>query len=147
MAKVKSAYGRGRRKPRPVDVHVGVRVRARRTLLGMTQTDLGDAIGMTFQQVQKYENGKNRISSSRLYELSQVLDEPIEYFFDDMPPKIAARSPAKRPGGAKEPVRYDPSLMVRRETLEFVRAFYKIENAGIRKRMRDMIAVLGAADA
>ena len=61
MAKSESGYGRGTGNPHPVDVHVGARVRQRRTLLGMTQTDLGDAIGLTFQQVQKYENGKNRL--------------------------------------------------------------------------------------
>ncbi len=143
MAQVKSAYGRGTGKPHPVDVHVGARVRARRTLLGMTQTDLGDAIGMTFQQVQKYENGKNRIGAGRLFKLSQVLDVPVNYFFDDMPAKT--RSPAKRPGGAKEPVRYDPGLMVRRETLEFVRAFYKIEDEDIRKRVYVLTKAMGGA--
>ncbi len=95
MAKAKSAYGRGTGKPHPIDVHVGTQVRLRRTLFGMTQTDLGDAIGLSFQQVQKYENAMNRISSSRLYELSRVLDVPVEHFFEDMPPKAAARPPAK----------------------------------------------------
>src|SRR6185369_2529188 len=67
--------------PSPVDVHVGSRVRLRRTLLGMSQEKLGTAIGLTFQQIQKYERGSNRIGSSRLYEFAKVLDVPVSYFF------------------------------------------------------------------
>ena len=95
MAKAKSAYGHGKGIS-PVDVHVGARVRLRRTLLDMTQTDLGDVLGLTYQQVQKYESGINRISASRLFDLSRVLAVPVEYFFEDMPSKVAASSPAKR---------------------------------------------------
>ena len=80
--------------PNPVDVHVGGRVRQRRLLLGMSKTNLGDALGLTFQQVQKYERGANRIGSSRLFELSQILDVPVEFFFEDMPAAVAASSPA-----------------------------------------------------
>ncbi len=103
MAKSKPRSGQGVRRPSPVDVHVGEQVRQRRKLLGMTQTDLGDALGLTFQQVQKYERGANRISASRLCDLSRVLDVPIDYFFEDvpidyffedMPPEIAAISRA-----------------------------------------------------
>src|SRR3546814_3329079 len=71
--------------PDPVDVHVGGRVRLRRTLLGMSQEKLGSALGLTFQQIQKYERGTNRIGSSRLHQLSRVLDVPVSFFFDDMP--------------------------------------------------------------
>ena len=85
---------RGRRKadkPNPIDVHVGSRVRLRRTLLGMSQEKLGDAIGLTFQQVQKYERGANRIGASRLFDLSRVLDVPVSFFFDDMASDTAGR--------------------------------------------------------
>ncbi len=126
MAKSRSGYGRGTGIPSPVDVHVGARVRLRRTLRGMTQTGLGDALGLTFQQVQKYEKGMNRISASRLFALSQGLDVPIEYFFDDMPREVAASSPAQSGGMAKEPPGYEPDPMAERETLELVRAYYKI---------------------
>ena len=71
-------------KPNPIDVHVGKRLRLRRTLLGMSQERLGDLLGLTFQQIQKYERGVNRIGSSRLYELGQILDVPVSFFFDDM---------------------------------------------------------------
>jgi transcriptional regulator with XRE-family HTH domain len=72
-------------RPSPIDVHVGARVRLRRTLLGMSQERLGDALGLTFQQVQKYERGVNRVGASRLFDISRVLDVPISFFFDDMP--------------------------------------------------------------
>ncbi len=126
MAKSKPVYGRGTGKPHPVDVHVGARVRMRRTLLGMTQTDLGDALGLTFQQVQKYERGTNRISASKLFKLSQVLEVSIEYFFDEMPPVVAA------------------SPMITQETLKLVRADYEIEDAKIRKRVYELTKTLGA---
>src|SRR5437016_10124339 len=77
--------------PNPVDVHVGSRVRLRRTLLGMSQEKLGEAIGLTFQQVQKYERGANRIGASRLFDLSRVLDVPVSFFFDDMAHETAGR--------------------------------------------------------
>ncbi len=146
MAKSKPRFGRGSGKRHPVDVHVGGRVKQRRKLLGMTQTDLGDAIGLTFQQVQKYERGANRIGASRLLALARALDVPIEYFFEDMPPEVAAISPApKGRGKAKKLPSYAPDPMVKRETLEFVRAYYEIEDADVRKGVRDLTKVLGAA--
>ena len=126
MAKSKPLYGRGTGKPHPVDIHVGARVRQRRVLLGMNQTKLGDALGMSFQQVQKYENGKNRISASKLFKLSQVFDVSIEYFFDEMPPVVVA------------------STMMTRETLKLVRAYYEIEDAKIRKRVYELTKTLAA---
>ncbi len=144
MAKSKPVYGRGTGRPHPVDVHVGARVRMRRTLLGMTQTDLSDALGLAFQQVQKYERGTNRISASRLYGLSQVFDVTVEYFFEDMPPDIAASSPAKGRGKAKKPPGYELDPMVKRETLELVRAYYKIEDANVRKRLYQFTKAMGA---
>ena len=131
------------RAPNPVDVHVGTRVRLRRTLLGMTQTGLGQAIGLTFQQVQKYERGVNRIGSSRLYDLARVLDVPVNFFFDDMPKEIASKSGAAsivRPDGAEV---FDPDIVSKRETLELVRAYYKVENPQVRKRLFEMVKALG----
>ncbi len=119
----KLGYGHGKRVPKPVDVHVGARLRVRRTLLGMNQTTVGEAIGLTFQQVQKYENGTNRISASRLFDLSRVLDVPIQYFFDDMPTAVAASSPAQGGCRAKMMPSYEPDPMAKRETLELLRAY------------------------
>ena len=141
----KSGHGRGTGIPSPVDVHVGARLRQRRTLLGMTQTKVGESIGVSFQQMQKYERGANRISSSRLYDLSGMLEVPIEYFFGDMPAAVAASSPTLKGGRAKEPPSYEPDPMTKRETMEFVRAYYKIEDANVRKGLRELTKAVGAA--
>ncbi len=112
----------------------------------MTQTDLGDAIGLTFQQVQKYERGANRIGAGRLCDLARVLDVSIDYFFEDMPTAVAAISPAtKGRGKAKKLPGYEPDLLVKRETLGLVRAFYKIEGAEIRRQVYEMIKALKPA--
>ncbi|MFQ5774116.1 MAG: helix-turn-helix domain-containing protein [Kiloniellaceae bacterium] len=138
---------RGPGKPNPVDVHVGSRVRLRRTLLGMSQERLGEAIGLTFQQVQKYERGANRIGSSRLYDLSRVLEVPVSFFFDDMPSTVADSSPAQRRGMAEERPSFEPDPMAKRETLELVRAYYRIKDAHVRKRLFEMTKALGNAAA
>ena len=145
MAKAKSGHGHGTGIPSPVDVHVGARLRQRRTLLGMTQTNLGDALAMSFQQVRKYERGTNRISASRLFALSRVFDVPVEYFFDDMPNAVAASSSAQGRGKAKKPPSYEPDPMATRETLELVRAYYKIEDVNVRDRLRELTKAIGAA--
>jgi len=120
-------------------------VRLRRTLLGMSQEKLGEAIGLTFQQVQKYERGANRIGASRLFDLSRVLDVPVAFFFDDMAEDVALRSPALLGGLAEEPDTYEPDPMAKRETLELVRAYYKITDPQIRKRLFEMTKALAAA--
>ena len=131
--------------PNPVDIHVGSRVRLRRTLLGMSQEKLGEAIGLTFQQVQKYERGANRVGASRLFDLSRVLDVPVGFFFDEMPADVAASSPAQRPGIDRPLPEQELDPMVKRETLELVRAYYKIGEPNIRKRLFEMTKVLAAA--
>ncbi len=138
MAKAKPSYGRGKG-INPIDVHVGARVRLRRKLLGLTQTGLGNALGLTFQQVQKYESGRNRIGSSRLFKLSQMFDVSVNHFFEDIPTATAARLPGKGRGRAKKPSRYELDPMVKRETLELVHAYYKIEDANVRRRLYQLI--------
>ena len=125
--------------PHPVDVHVGGRVRMRRTLLGMSQTDLGKALGVTFQQIQKNERGFNRIGASRLYQLSHILDVPLSYFFDDMPPLEEADKAGLR-GGVQEPSA--PDLMNKRETRELVRAYYRIRDSKMRDALRRMASAI-----
>ena len=107
--------------PHPVDVHVGGRVRTRRMLLGMTQTDLADALELTFQQVQKNERGINRIGASRLYALSHILDVPIEYFFEGLS--------GETPGGPPNDV------MAKAETLKLVKAYYGISDPAVREAL------------
>jgi transcriptional regulator with XRE-family HTH domain len=145
MGKFASAHGRGTGTPSPVDVHVGARLRLHRRLLGMTQTLLAEAIGLTFQQVQKYEQGTNRVSSSRLYDLAQVLDVPVEFFFEEMPAAVAASSPPQNRGLAEEPASYERDPMAKRETLELVRAYYKVSNPQVRKRLFEKVKAIGAA--
>ena len=122
-----------RKGPNPIDMHVGHRVRLRRTLLGMSQERLGEAIGLTFQQVQKYERGTNRIGASRLYDLCRVLDVPPGYFFDEMTAEVAEKSPARTRGVAEEAEPFAPDPLTRRETLELVRAYYRIDDPRVRK--------------
>ncbi|MDJ0894527.1 MAG: helix-turn-helix transcriptional regulator [Alphaproteobacteria bacterium] len=131
--------------PNPIDVHVGSRVRLRRTLLGMSQEKLGQAIGLTFQQVQKYERGANRIGASRLFDLSRVLDVPVSFFFDDMPPEVA-KTPAQKyftPEEVPDTQEVDP--LAKRETLELVRAYYKVVDPQVRKRVFELVKALANA--
>ena len=137
-------------RPSPIDVHVGTRIRLRRTLLGMSQERLGEALGLTFQQVQKYERGVNRVGASRLFDLSRVLDVPISFFFDDMPESLtnsfgvpSGRRPATQTQSA-EGLGDEP--LNRRETLELVRAYYRITDPAIRKRVFELIKSMGPAD-
>ena len=133
--------------PNPIDVHVGNRLRQRRTLLGMSQEKLGEAIGLTFQQVQKYERGMNRIGSSRLFDLARVLDVPVSYFFEEMTQEVADRSPARQAGlGEQAPMPYEqePDPMAKRETLELVRAYYKITDQRVRKRLFELTKSMSA---
>ncbi len=110
--------------PHPVDAHVGSRVRLRRTLLGMNQTQLGEALGLTFQQIQKNERGVNRIGASRLWQLSKILDAPVSFFFDEHVDGTEAGSP--------------DDVSLKRETLELVRAYYRIRDPAARKHLREM---------
>ena len=116
--------------PHPVDVHVGQRLRMRRTLLGMSQEKVAEALGLTFQQLQKYEKGANRVSASRLHELSQILDVPQSFFFEELPTNAKSRNRAISSASDEE---FDP--MNKRETLEFVRAYYRIKDPAVRGRI------------
>ncbi len=135
--------------PNPIDVHVGGRIRQRRMLLGMSQERLGELLGLTFQQVQKYERGANRVSASRLFDLARILDVPVSFFFDDMgegvqamsPALIAAAGPDELAAVAEEAL---PDPLLRRETLELVRAYYRISSPQVRKQVQDLARVLGA---
>jgi transcriptional regulator with XRE-family HTH domain len=132
-------------RPSPIDVHVGSRVRLRRTLLGMSQEKLGEALGLTFQQVQKYERGVNRIGASRLFDLSRVLDVPIGFFFDDMPPEMGG-SQGRRSGFQEAQDGFEDDALHRRETLELVRAYYRITDPSVRKRVFDLIKTLAPTE-
>jgi transcriptional regulator with XRE-family HTH domain len=107
----------------------------------MSQEKLGEAVHLTFQQIQKYERGANRIGSSRLYQLANVLDVPVSFFFDDLPEEIAGRH---QPGLAEaEAPRFEQEKLSRRETLELVRAYYRISDPAVRKRIFDLVKSVG----
>ena len=134
----------------PVDIHVGSRLRQRRSLLGMSQNTVGTAVGLSFQQIQKYERGSNRVGSSRLFEFAKVLDVPVSYFFDEMPSNALAGRPMsgrgrKDFGEAATPFEQDKDPMAKRETLELVHAYYKVRQARVRKRIFEMVKAVGAA--
>ena len=125
-----------------VDMHVGKRVRLRRTLLGLSQEQLGTELNITFQQVQKYERGANRISASRLWDIGQILDVPINYFFDVMTENTMRSSPRRVSRGSELLDLSDEQIkdpMTRRETLELVRTYYSIEKPLVRKRISEMV--------
>lgn len=132
--------------PHPVDIHVGKRLRLRRTILGMSQESLGTAIGITFQQVQKYERGTNRMGSSRLFEFAKLLGVPVGYFFeaygtDDAYPTASA--PAGMAGMAEpEMPSFDHEQLTSRETMEMMRAYYKIPSTKVRKSIFDLMKTL-----
>jgi transcriptional regulator with XRE-family HTH domain len=122
-------YGRGTGVPNPIDVHVGGRIRMRRLLLGMNQETLANALGLTFQQVQKYEGGANRVSASRLSAMAEILGVPISYFFGDLRPDDAEISPEDR--------QWREHLQ-RPETIEFIRLYYAIPDQKIRRQFLEM---------
>jgi len=132
-----------RKLPDPIDVHVGGRIRLRRMLLGMSQEKLGDALGLTFQQVQKYEKGANRIGSSRLFKISHLLGVSVQFFFDDLPGGQTSPSFGFAEAGSA------PMVMDFVNTPEGVhlnRAFAGIKNSNVRKRLVDLVRAVAETD-
>jgi transcriptional regulator with XRE-family HTH domain len=108
-----------------------------RKLLGLNQTELGEALGVTFQQLQKYEKGTNRISASRLFDLSHVLNVPVSFFFEDIPAKVTEG------GGAELSPSTEAEFVSKRETLELVKAYTRIADPMMRQAIRDLITAIG----
>jgi transcriptional regulator with XRE-family HTH domain len=123
-------YGRGTGVPDPVDVHVGSRIRTRRLLLGMNQETLATALGLTFQQVQKYEGGANRVSASRLAEMAEVLTVPVAYFFRDL------ESASDAGTTDEQEIR---EMMQRPEAIELIRWYYAITDSDVREQFLEMV--------
>lgn len=122
-----------------IDTFVGKRIRERRRLLGMSQQSLAEALGVTFQQVQKYENGANRVGASRLWHMGQILRVELDYFFKELPDEAAATA------GTREQLAVTEGPMERRETVSLVRAYYQIPNPSIRRRFYELLRSLGEA--
>jgi len=128
--------------PKPVDVHVGARLRLRRILLGYTQERLGKSVDLTFQQIQKYERGANRISASRLHEFATELNVPVSFFFDDMDKTVSGTSSHR----SDDNPMIDHALIAERETLNLVRAYYSIVDPAIRRGIFELVRTAAKAD-
>ncbi|PZN98973.1 MAG: transcriptional regulator [Hyphomicrobiales bacterium] len=128
--------------PNPIDRHVGSRVRMRRMLAGVSQEKLGDALGLTFQQVQKYEKGSNRISASRLQQIAKMLDVPVSFFFDGAP---TGDMPT---GGFSDAASsaYVSDFMSSSEGVQLTKAFVRIKNPKVRRRIIDLVESLAEED-
>lgn len=135
-----SAENNQTRKPNPVDIHVGGRIRLRRMMSGLSQERLGEQMGLTFQQIQKYEKGANRVGASRLFQLAQVLEVPVSYFFDDLD---TGAQPHGQAGFAESKSQdFVLEFLNSREGLELNRAFVKIQDPQVRRRVIDLIRSL-----
>lgn len=132
-----------KKRPNPIDIHVGSRIRLRRNMLGMSQERLGEALGITFQQIQKYEKGTNRVGASRLQAISSVLGAPVSYFFEDAPgmPNQSASGMAE-----DNPTNYVVDFLNSAEGLQLNRSFVKITDSRIRKRVIELVKALSADD-
>ncbi len=128
--------------PNPIDKHVGSRVRMRRMMLGMSQEKLGDALGLTFQQVQKYEKGTNRIGASRLQQISNILQVPVEFFFEGAP---HLAGPSRVDGDAPSPA-YVSDFLASSDGLALTKAFMRIGDAKLRRRIVDLVEQIAIID-
>jgi len=134
-----------KKQPNPVDIHVGSRVRLRRMMLGMSQEKLGEHLGITFQQIQKYEKGTNRIGASRLQHIARVLTVPVSFFFEDAP-----GTPSSGPGGMAESgpsTSHVVDFLSTSEGIQLNKAFVRIKEAKLRRRVIDLIRSLSGDDA
>jgi len=130
--------------PNPIDRHVGARVRMRRMLVGMSQEKLGEALGLTFQQVQKYEKGTNRISASRLQQISEALNIPLAYFFKGAPVADGAINGGFAEGDAEDSLASD--FVMTAEGLSLNRAFARIADPKVRKKIVDLVTALAESE-
>ena len=131
------------RMPNPVDLHVGARIRMRRKILGVSQEKLADDLGLTFQQVQKYERGANRVSASKLYEIARSLQAPISYFFDGLADPLAAEAEV---AGAGED-RFVHDFLMTTEGLELAAIFPKIKRGRVRRKVLDLVRAMADEEA
>ena len=137
---------RSARRANPIDAHVGSRVRLRRMLLGMSQERLGEQLGLTFQQVQKYEKGVNRIGASRLFELAQILGVPVQFFYEEAPTATSGRA-AAAPGFAERPTEsFVIDFLGSREGLELNKAFMRISDARTRRAIVELVRALAGEE-
>ncbi len=138
--KVKVYPMANKRAPNPVDVHVGTRLRMRRMMLSVSQEKLGEALGVSFQQIQKYEKGTNRIGAGRLRDIANELKVPISYFYDDLP----GEQPAF--GFAEGGVSYVSELLTSSDGVELTRAFLRVKDPSVRRRIVELVKSIAGQD-
>ena len=131
-----------KKKPNPVDIHVGARVRLRRTMISMSQEKLGEHLGITFQQIQKYEKGTNRIGASRLQKICEVMGVPVSFFFEG----ISEAAPGPTGGFAEPSSEYVTDFMSSAESVQLNRAFTRIQDPKVRRRIVDLVRSLADAE-
>ena len=130
-------------KPNPVDIHVGSRIRLRRMMICMSQGHLGERLGITFQQIQKYEKGATRVGAGRLYAISRILEVPVEFFFADMPDSISGEKPEQNAGmGEPDESSFVMDFVSSSEGLQLNTAFKKIGNQETRRKLVDLVKTL-----
>lgn len=130
-----------KKKPNPIDIHVGSRIRLRRNMLGMSQEKLGESLGITFQQIQKYEKGTNRVGASRLQAIAAVLQVPVSFFFEDAPGPDAANGLSEDSSTS-----YVVDFLNSSEGLQLNRAFVQITDQKVRRKVIDLVRALGNAE-
>jgi transcriptional regulator with XRE-family HTH domain len=130
-----------KKKPNPIDIHVGSRIRLRRTMLGMSQEKLGESLGITFQQIQKYEKGTNRVGASRLQNISGILNVPVSFFFEDAPGDHTVSATCMAEASSSN---YVVDFLSSSEGLQLNRAFVKINDPKVRRRIVDLVKALAA---
>lgn len=133
--------GENKKKANPIDVHVGSRIRLRRNMMGMSQERLGDALGITFQQVQKYEKGTNRVGASRLQAIASILGVPVSFFFDEAANAEAAANGFAEPDQGFSLMEFCSST----EGLQLNRAYIAIDDVKVRRRVLDLVKALSAS--
>ncbi|WP_029032867.1 helix-turn-helix domain-containing protein [Salinarimonas rosea] len=135
-----------KKSPNPIDKHVGSRVRMRRMMVGMSQEKLGEALGLTFQQVQKYEKGTNRIGASRLHQIASILGVQVEFFYEGAP-QIEGAPPPVGDGLSEPPTpAYVSDFLSTSDGLHLMRAFVRVRDAKVRKRIVDLVEALAGGD-
>ena len=130
-----------KKRPNPIDIHVGSRVRLRRNMLGMSQEKLGEKLGITFQQVQKYEKGTNRVGASRLQAIASILDTPVSFFFEDAPGEGARQSKGFSEDNATS---YVVDFISSAEGLQLNRAFVRITDPKVRRKIIELVRTMAA---
>jgi len=130
------------RLPNPIDLHVGARIRLRRRMQGVSQEKLAEALGLTFQQVQKYERGANRVSASKLYEIASALHSPISYFFDGLADPAGAGNADGRPSDEQTV----HAFLMTAEGLELAKLFPGLTRGRVRRRFLDLMRALAGVD-